>query len=233
MYPRYVFAIFAVGICKATLLDYDMWKKMPHPRWAQYRLGDYIKGYNNRVAGCETYPKSIVCDYSKRTHTSNNITILDAIVTERAALRHEDRPTHSATLHVRLGDAFHYTDAAQCWYHNHCFHNSGGTPMLYPQQHYVDLMTPLRRLHVTTVVIVSCQFMFMKFPGSQKKSIWYHQKVIELFESEGFQVIVRDHGLPDDDFVFMSTSPIFIQGGGGFSRFVSKLVSRRGGIVMS
>ena len=36
----------------------------------------------------------------------------------------------------------------------------------------------------------------------------------------------------DDDFAFATSAKVFVQGGGGYSRFMAKLVTKRGGRVL-
>ena len=53
-----------------------------------------------------------------------------------------------------------------------------------------------------------------------------------FFERHNFTVTLRIANPPDDDVVFMSRAPFFIESGGGFSAMVKRLVHEMGGTAL-
>ena len=101
------------------------------------------------------------------------------------------------------------------------------------------MVQQLKRMNVTDIVITAATYHFMVGISKRKISTYlkwnYHYlSIIETFFKEnGFRVIRRVNcGLPDEDFIFMSNADIFVQGGGGYSELIAKMVKMNGGTVL-
>ena len=60
----------------------------------------------------------------------------------------------------------------------------------------------------------------------------YLKKIKQFIEKNNFEVTMRINNNPDDDFVFMSNSKIFMKSGGGFSKLVSEMVKKNNNLVL-
>ena len=60
----------------------------------------------------------------------------------------------------------------------------------------------------------------------------YRADVAEWFRNRGFDVAEHSGSTPENDFAFLCSARVFVQGGGGVSRLVASVVEARGGRVV-
>jgi len=80
------------------------------------------------------------------------------------------------------------------------------------------------------VVIVGSTKHRKKKDSEPVVSLRYAELVREFFAGQGYEVMTRLDGTPDDDMVWMSHSPVFVAAGGGFSTLVYDCVEHLGGV---
>ena len=68
--------------------------------------------------------------------------------------------------------------------------------------------------------------------ANQTRSCIYLQAIRLFFEGKGCEVHLRLNHPPDDDFVYMSNAPQFLQSGGGFSALIAQIVRANHGHVL-
>ena len=104
-----------------------------------------------------------------------------------------------------------------------------------PKKYYVSIVKQLKQMHVTDIVITAATYHIeMKnFKKRIKRHELYLSNVESFLKQHGFGVQRRINcGTPDEDFIFMSNANIFVQGGGTYSAWISKMVKMNGGTVI-
>lgn len=201
------------------------------------------------------WPDSISTAYMNRTHSEHQYITLCDIVRERG-IAHEELlpPPHEVVVHLRLGDIVNHPDQVghsgffkgefgavttvkELWEHGDG--EAGWRHYIKGRPYYERAIGNLPR-YVRNVTIVGyahhasdavqAEDQASRGNGTKpQRSEEYRDLVVEFFESKGFRVTRRWEHLPDDDFVYMSHAPYFIEGGGGYSRLVAQCVKRLGG----
>lgn len=214
--------------------------------WNEYRIGDGIAGWPGSP-GCETFPRSIVCAYRRETDEYNDIPALIRVL-RKFPTREPGKTV--AFVHVRIGDGLCYqndttcrgnrqgvpdcwNDDLDCWYDP----NSITKQYAYSKLWYETVVLSLQRLgYVKTIVVIGDKRHWTRTPdprnGDFSNDEKYLKHIAGFFESNGFQVIVRDPGLPDEDFALLCFARVFVPGGGGYSSLISRVVTARGGLVI-
>ena len=95
---------------------------------------------------------------------------------------------------------------------------------------YQACFPELRAAGVRIVVLVAGSHTAL---GSYRVSAMYIQALARLFEAAGFSAHLRLGQHPDDDFMYMTSSRCFVQGGGGFSQLVARMIIARHGVVIN
>jgi hypothetical protein len=174
-------------------------------KWRSYRVQDAINGqYSPNFY--EQFGVSIVSEYYSKTNLPNQMEILYQTIKPRLI----DKLTHSntAVMHVRLDD----TAVEGVW----------------EAPHFLRLLT-------NEIILVFSTY-DIEIEAVEANAMWGVKYVKQLEQSlsrSGFKVVKRvDCGTADEDFVFMASSRIFIQGGGGYSKLVATMVKMNGGEVL-
>ncbi len=190
--------------------------------WNWYRIGDMIKG-SDFCGGCRRWPDTLGCAYLKMSNIENigkvSIPILLNLVAKRIT-----RPLSKVAMHLRVGDILTQHD---------CFHNACHIP---PKPlNIVDF----KRIHarLKSMNISSLKLFYNSKhctrnrcpPGINEA---YISNVLHFLKIHNYSVSVEGNGHPDDDFVQMAYSQVFIRSNGGYSRLISDLVKARGNIVI-
>ena len=215
-------------------------------QWNDYRIGDGIsRQYGS--PGCERYPRSIVCEYTKETRLSNDLDALTKVLTRYSGAEIE---RGEALLHVRLGDGLcartdpacrgYRTSLPDCWNNDEdCWKdkNSKTKQYAYSKEWYnISMISNLRALNITRVVIFGDMFHWTRTTDPREGDFsvdeQYLSNIAEFFHRYHFETCVRRPDFPDVDFAALCSARVFIQGGGGYSALVARVVSRRGGVVL-
>eukprot|EP00984_Skeletonema_dohrnii_P009638 scaffold3693_cov117-Skeletonema_dohrnii-CCMP3373.AAC.1 len=126
-----------------------------------------------------------------------------------------------------------------CWENEtDCFVNSHGNLYAYPRHYYEQVAAELLESvgNLTKIIVVSNPSHWTRNTdrrnGDYSIDYTYRDNVITFFRSKGFAIqAYHSSGRPDDDFVYMCSARIFVQGGGGLSKLVSTVVTANGGRV--
>tara|TARA_Y100000389_G_C17355302_1_gene460726 strand:- start:254 stop:970 length:717 start_codon:yes stop_codon:yes gene_type:complete len=201
-------------------------------KYKNYRLGDLIKGhfFNSKIKCNKKYlinfPKqfsdTLGARYLEEIKTLpdkekwNNIEILKNLTNNSKSI--------IVALHLRLGDIMGEYDKSS----NTFKQRIGGSRVYFYQPHFYEkIIKKLKSKGITNVHI---------FYGSHhewdKNSDKFLEIIKNLFKKNNIKVIDNSRGNPDEDFIKMSNSKIFIKSGGGFSRLISNLVKKKGGEVI-
>jgi hypothetical protein len=214
-------------------------------RWNDYRIGDGIS-LRHDAPGCEMYPDSVVCAYSKETTKPNDKAALVKVLS-----RYSTRQNNSSTLaflHVRLGDGLCaqvdplcrvsetkpdcWNNDADCWFDD----NSATKQYAYSRRWYYNVVSALKLTQVSKIVVTGDKFHWTRTPDPRHNDFSvddaYLANVAQYFRSQGFSVCVKDQELPDIDFVILCSARVFVQGGGGYSALIAEVVQHRGGLVI-
>jgi hypothetical protein len=208
---------------------------------------------------CTNWPSSLGCGYAAATddqatnatrnydhnHTAKaNLGILDSLLEARMLALSVPLASNEAprvTLHARTGDVMTGND---CWRVQcsqiscprcHVQHNRS---YVFPKAYYTSILGKIPS--GSTIVVVSNPYHFVNAEERSRhgqvtisRSKIYLEQLVAYLSERGFCPIYHgDDKTPDEDFVMMATSDIFIAGGGGFSAFAADIVKRRGGLAV-
>ena len=204
-------------------------------KWIEYRLGDIFKGvflktqrgwYLDKIE--KELPDSIGGLYIKRTkhleleQRINNYDILQEILAEKA--KDSKVPAESdIVFHLRLGDIIADFIFGEVILGKE---NWGLT-----LREIKSILPKIREKTANKKIILVY--------GSHKRRIneeanrKYLAAIKALLQKNGFEVVDKKGTNPDDDFIYMSQSRMFIRSGGGFSRIISQIVRKNRGIVFT
>ena len=201
-------------------------------RWTHYRLGDAINGYYLNSKGYSLqrlideyrhFGDTIVSTYFNFTNRTNELNIL-----YNATKKWIPKYRPDCVLHIRMGDVIVHNDY---WSHARVYHN--GYLYVYPKQYYERMVVSMKKYNVSSVVLVGASYHLMGTTHVQNYNKKYLQQITTFLRKHGFKVYERINcGTPDEDFAFMSSARVFVQGGGGYSRFVGRMVRISGGTVL-
>jgi len=91
-----------------------------------------------------------------------------------------------------------------------------------PLTYYQQKMATVANHEISKVVLVSGDH---KRPALSPKSMDYINAIRNLFNRHNYLTTLRLNGNPDEDFVFMSRSHLFLPSGGGYSKLISEMVT--------
>ncbi len=212
--------------------------------WNDYRISDIV-ALRTDAPGCERFPQSIGCEYTRETDEQDDISAL-----KRVLIKHSEQlDPDLAALHVRIGDGLcsridpscrGVTETKpDCWNNDRdCFSNvlSVTKQYAYSQQWYETVVLQLKSTRVSKVVIVGDKYHWTRTPDPRKGDYSvdeeYLANIAQFFRTHDFDVCVKDKGLPDIDFTLLCSARVFIQGGGGYSALVAEIVKERGGMII-
>ena len=204
-------------------------------KWIEYRLGDIIKGrflmpkmqyYLDRIE--KELPDSIGGLYIKRTKDlelqkrKNNYDILRAILAEKAE-NIEVPSENDIVFHLRLGDIIAGFKFGE---------------VILGKENWGLTLREVKGILPKVKAKTASKKIILVY-GSHKTGIneianrKYLAAIKALLQKNGFEVVDKSGTDPDYDFIYMSQSKIFIKSGGGFSRIISRIVRKNGGIVFT
>ena len=214
--------------------------------WKPYRLADIIKnaGYEGvsyqalLTTYTQKFPNSIATEYlTKNKKKDFNEKLFFEMIENRLKIGYGNVNYFIpvAVVHLRLGDVIN--NASKQWHGYSKYHyngpNNGYTQYVYPYQYYNSIVLPVIPKNVKTIHLVgSTVHSYNDKHISESKK--YVSLVTQYFISKGYKVTSRiDSGAtPDEDFLYMASSTFFVQSGGGYSKFIAKIVKLRGGQAM-
>ena len=212
-------------------------------KWLNYRLGDILNGYlyktdiNLLKKTKKKLPNSIGVIYLNRTEyldkRFNNFPIINDIINEKVKSENIKLPSENdLVIHLRIGDSIINTNNNKTNNNNFIFKklkkntNSYGTDI-----NKLELLVDkiIKTKEIDNIYLVY---------GSHKKNININSNNLYLEEVKNILTkfkknIILKNNTPDDDFIFMSKSKLFIKSGGGFSFIISKVVELNDGKVYS
>jgi hypothetical protein len=197
----------------------------------KYRLGDMVRGIlwgekdgttdfdkYGREWHIKTYPDSIVAEYFKRTNKKNNINIVRDIIIDKLQFI---SPIKGIAIHLRTGDVIEED--------SHTIAEFLASPIYYRPgkiwSQYVSCWPMLKKSldnipkNTNDITI----FASSHINKNTKKSCLYLDIIKNLLIQNGYNVTMRLGQNPDEDIILMSTSPYFIQSGGGYSRVIKDI----------
>ena len=205
----------------------------------KYQLGDIVKFYRgaesehaftlpNGIRPCSSRRfnhHSIACSYVRtyrHSGTYPNMEVLDEVTPLV-----EPRP--EAVMHLRLGDIA----KGDCW-KNDCISSKlrSGNKLQYQftEKDYDTIRDELKDLGTITIVANPSH---LSNPSTIAWSEKYINHVMAYLRRLGVCPVYRGIRDADDDFAFATSAKVFVQGGGGYSRFMANLVMKRGGRVLT
>ena len=195
--------------------------------WSGYRLGDLIKGYFLKVNDklyLENIPKrfngSIAHEFLQRTKGVENNSILFDIIKNRSS---KLKLRYKVCLHLRLGDVLNNSDKSGEVSYNNIKYNSS-------LELYDEVVKKLKYEYKIKEITI--------FAGAHFKinyineSLKFLNKIKNIIIKNGLTVNIRIGNNPDEDFLIMCNSEIFIKAGGGFSRKIAQYVTYNNKIVI-
>jgi hypothetical protein len=199
------------------------------------------------------YPNSIAVDYINLTNDSNRIDIINFIITNRYLILYliiylilyliiylilyliiylitnrtnlNNKPANNMVIvHLRLGDVIENNRVNMKGLTlNDIYEHQTNNHYVHPCSYYEKVIKIIKRFkkNITNVVIVG-GFHKSLIPTN---SYAYTEKISDIFELNGFNVIKRiGNNDADEDFIFMCNANYFVPGGGGFSSLISSVV---------
>ena len=201
----------------------------------KYQLGDIVKFYRGvesehaftlpngiRPQPCRRFNHSIACSYVRMYRHSGkypNMEVLDEVTPLV-----EPRP--EAVMHLRLGDVA----KGDCWNKDCIIETRSGNKIQYQftEKDYDTIRDELKDLGTITIVANPSH---LSNPRTIAWSEKYINHAMAYLRRLGVCPVYRGIRNADDDFAFATSAKVFVQGGGGYSRFMAKLVMKRGGRV--
>ena len=195
--------------------------------WSGYRLGDLIKGYLLKVNDklyLENIPKryngSIAHEFLQRTKGLENNSVLFDIIKNRSS---KLKSKHKVCLHLRLGDVIHNSDKSGEVSYNNLKYNSS-------LELYDQIIKKLKYEHnVKHITIFGGAHFQISYINESLKFV---NKIKNIIIQNDLKANIRIGNNPDEDFLIMCNSQIFVKAGGGFSRKIAEYVTYNNGIVI-
>ena len=136
-------------------------------------------------------------------------------------------PRPEAVMHLRLGDVA----KGDCWNKDCIIETLSGNKIQYQftEKDYDTIRDELKDLGTITIVANPSH---VSNPSTIAWSEKYINHAMAYLRRLGVCPVYRGIRNADDDFAFATSAKVFVQGGGGYSRFMAKLVTKRGGRVL-
>lgn len=210
-----------------------------------YRLGDFVrheaefKSVIVRKFACIYHRNTFIARYGSNRKDHDYDFLLNA-----TALK--SRKGYAA-LHVRVGDVIdnNKLSVKELWNADDVqFAQKTGESLLIlwslfgikrkmhgytkSRYYYTNIANELKKMGFKKV--------FVCYGGPTKlhdKSREYISLIKNLFEKKGIQLLDMSHLSPDTTFVFLSNATVYAPSGGGFSKLISALVDKRGGLTLN
>lgn len=203
-----------------------------------YRLGDMV--LHSQKSGKEwhikTYPKSIASEYLSKTDDKNQIDILVDIIMKRT---HNKDIERGIAIHLRVGDVIELSDSSVIDIVTKPTYRYPGKDWSQYTPCWTNIKECLRKISTDVKVITIFAASHGRNPHNENpndykpsddfsKSCMYISLIEQRLKNLGYNVIRKLGGNPDEDFLQMTTSPYFIQSGGGYSELISKVRGKLG-----
>lgn len=204
--------------------------------WMGYRLADLVKGFiyyqerNNYNNFSNKFPNSIGAEYISKTKQlsdnkkHNNLKILDKICQTKIKKMGLQLPQEDElVVHIRLGDVLEDYKDGKFIFSNTNFE-------IQPEQ-YKKLFLKENETFSDKIKNIYILYGIHEIWGNRLKNInlKYLEEIRKILVGSGFNVIDKNSTNPDNDFLFMISSKHFVEGKGGFSKLISKLVKYNNG----
>jgi len=211
-----------------------------------YRLSDIFRGkiepvtkkYKNQIITSKDvkrwvhicWPKSIMDVYFNLTENYNNFSILSKITKTKML-----NISSGTVLHIRAGDTI--KNATKQWTKAIPHSKNNLRIYVFDRSYYKKIINQSRINPDAPLTIIASTIhntgAFLSKNIIFDRNMEYLNLVYKLFKDSGFNTSLRvNKHTPDEDFAFMSNANIFIQGGGGYSDLVAKIVRINGGQVL-
>lgn len=218
----FLFIFYTVVICKEQNEKYKTIDISPScikssiyngDAYYGYRLGDVVYGmyklkhyeYLKRNVEQKYNKQSIAYIYKNECKKNSDIKCLYNIISSK--FKDLFSPPGTCSLHLRVGDVFADTNR-----YGH---------YIQPPKFY-RLITPI----LQTLNVKEISILYGSHYKNIFKSMQYIVHIISILKPH-FKINIIKTASPDEDFVYMCTSDIFISSGGGFSRLISRVVKFR------
>ena len=199
-----------------------------------YRLGD---GWNIGGTGIknrpiykrtlEEYPNTILSEYLKSARKKHDVKLMSQIINEYVK-KNNIQCNDNWNFHIRLGDVIDNSKHSVDAHFNKSLPSEGdglgGRFYIEPREYFLKKIKKAKKtLKLESVTLYSSYHGLCK---SNKKTIDYLKKVIDLFNDNGIKVTKQINNLDIDlDFVKLCKSKYFTNTNGGFSRLVTRMVN--------
>ena len=212
--------------------DKDFISELPN-----YRLADCVYGWDRKYNFYyKNYTNSIGSKYLRKT---NNLEVylknkppyvdhqifydivMDEIKNNYNNLNNNNYPI----LHIRIGDAFNVKDAYKMSINELA---QKGSDFVQPITFYEDICKKLINEKKNNIIIIAGIHNNNK---NTKKTREYLRLIEDLLNKYKINFEYKLGGNPDEAFCLMSSSKIFIPGGGGFSRLAKHIVRKNSGKI--
>lgn len=184
-----------------------------------HRIGwGFVQGVNEFC-----FTGTIAWEYLRKARKGYDVELLcDVLVRNRAEKYPALLPPHDAiVVHLRLGD-----DIEVQYRHTELW--DGEDHRKVKNKEYFEMAIAEFPPEVKSVIITGSS-VHKGYLSSNQGSVWYRNKVIDLFKSSGYTVHERWDNLPDDDFVYLASARYFLPTGGGYGGLASACVDRAKG----
>jgi len=203
-----------------------------------YRLGDMIRSHQFRTYSTgrklhyRDFPNSIATEYMKLTNNTSDLDILNEIV-DRRAYTLKVYPNDSLIVHLRLGDVIDNSPYSIDEFLSQTVLWEGRYNYVKPLNYYQRILEKIDHFDLITKVILMGGFHHpnKNYPYNTTKSREYISKIAMFFQKAGYSIKFRIDGDADEDFIYACCTHFFTPSGGGFSKLISNIVLKRGGIV--
>lgn len=209
-------------------------------KWLNYRLGDIITGwgevyneYTDKVH--KKYPNSIGDLYINKTKNIDkqfqNLDILIDIIDLKN--KNTKNTKNIIALHLRIGDVILDYNNGKFEYYSSYWVNKYATEIS-----ELEKLIPYLKEQNKEVHIYYGSHQLQDSTQTQNKNKIkrankiYLQKIRDLFNKNNIKFKEKSNGNPDDDFIEMCNSKIFIKSGGSYSHIISDVVEKKGNKVI-
>ena len=197
-------------------------------KWKNYRLGDVLKGFIRKDNNFDyinyikrKFKNSLANLFIKKTGGNKNDKIMYDIISTNS----KNIKNIHTSIHLRLGDVIVDGDKPELLpsiYKDKKMFN-------YPLSTYIKIAHTLKTVYFINKIHL--------FGGCHRnkninESIKFIQNIRNIFKIYGIKTILHLGNNPDDDFVKMCNSKIFIKAGGGYSRLIANYVFHKKNIVI-
>ena len=200
--------------------------------WINYRLGDIVYLYKDDKFINEepnylknihkNFPNSIASEYLlKNIKKEKNLDLLFNIVTNRIKKLNLQQE-NNIVIHLRLGDIMKNIVSNKIQVNK----NIKASATNITQIKNLKKLIPLFKNHPRPILIYYGSH--KQLDENQKKTNKeYLNRIRNFFKNNNIKFIEKSNGNPDEDFINMCNSKLFIKSGGGYSRLISSMVKKR------